>query len=195
MSIDTDIVVWVNGHHSPFWDDFMWTVSTPTTWIPLYVLLLILLAFQFKVKFKKSFATLVTILIGFGIAVVLSDYISSGIIKPLFMRPRPTHDASVPLLHIVNGYRGGLYGFCSSHAANSMTVALLFSLLYRKKIATVLMMMWVALVCYSRIYLGVHFPTDIIGGLFVGSLIAVVVWVILTLVFHVDDEDLPRDDS
>jgi len=196
MSIDTDIVVWVNGHHSAFLDDFMWTVSTPTTWIPLYVLLLVLLGFAYKRKtWSGTMHTLFTILIGFAIAVALSDYISSGILKPLICRLRPTHDGSVPLLHLVNGYKGGMYGFCSSHAANSMAVALLFSLLYRKKIATILLMLWVALVCYSRIYLGVHFPTDIIAGLFVGSLMAVVVWVTLTLVFHVDDEDLLRDDS
>jgi len=174
----------------------MWTVSTPTTWIPLYVLLLVLLGFAYKRKtWSDTMRTLFTILIGFAVAVALSDYICSGLLKPLICRLRPTHDGSVPLLHIVNGYKGGLYGFCSSHAANSMAVALLFSLLYRKKIATVLLMLWVALVCYSRIYLGVHFPTDIIAGLFVGSLMAVVAWVILTLVFHVDDEDLQRDDS
>ncbi len=196
MGIDTDIVVWVNGHHSAFLDSFMWTVSTPTTWIPLYVLLLVLLGFAYKRRtWSGTMHTLFTILIGFAIAVALSDYICSGICKPLFCRLRPSHDGSVPLLHLVNGYKGGLYGFCSSHAANSMAVALLFSLLYRKKIATVLLMLWVALVCYSRIYLGVHFPTDIIAGLFVGSLMAVVVWVTLTLVFHVDDEDLQRDDS
>ena len=174
----------------------MWTVSTPTTWIPLYVLLFVLLGFAYKRKtWSSTMHTLFTILIGFAIAVALSDYICSGICKPLFCRLRPSHDGSVPLLHFVNGYKGGLYGFCSSHAANSMAVALLFSLLYRKKIATILLMLWVALVCYSRIYLGVHFPTDIIAGLFVGSLMAVVVWVTLTLVFHVDDEDLQRDDS
>ena len=196
MSIDTDIVVWVNGHHSAVLDSFMWTVSTPTTWIPLYVLLLVLLGFAYKRKtWSGTMHTLFTILIGFAVAVALSDYICSGICKPLFCRLRPSHDGSVPLLHFVNGYKGGLYGFCSSHAANSMAVALLFSLLYRKKIATILLMLWVALVCYSRIYLGVHFPTDIIAGLFVGSLMAVVVWVTLTLVFHVDDEDLLRDDS
>ena len=196
MSIDTDIVVWVNGHNSAFLDSFMWTVSTPTTWIPLYVLLLVLLGFAYKRKtWSGTMHTLFTILIGFAVAVALSDYISSGVLKPLICRLRPTHDGSVPLLHIVNGYKGGMYGFCSSHAANSMAVALLFSLLYRKKIATILLMLWVALVCYSRIYLGVHFPTDIMAGLFVGSLMAVVVWVTLTLVFHVDDEDLLRDDS
>jgi len=134
MSIDTDIVVWVNGHHSAFLDDFMWTVSTPTTWIPLYVLLLVLLGFAYKRKtWSGTMHTLFTILIGFAIAVALSDYISSGILKPLICRLRPTHDGSVPLLHFVNGYKGGIYGFCSSHAANSMAVALLFSLLYRKK--------------------------------------------------------------
>jgi undecaprenyl-diphosphatase len=75
-------------------------------------------------------------------------------------------------LHLVNDYRSGQYGFVSSHAANTMACALLFSLIWRKKITTVGMMLWVAANCYSRMYLGVHYPGDILGGLIVGSLVA-----------------------
>ena len=126
MSFDQDIVLWINSHHTEFMDEMMWFVSKPTTWIPLYVLLLVLLAFKIR-----NWRSLIIILIGFGIAVGMSDFICSGILKPLICRFRPTWD--LPQLHKVHGYYGGLYGFCSSHAANSMAVAVLFSLLYRKK--------------------------------------------------------------
>lgn len=190
MNIDSDIVLWVNGHNSPFLDEFMWTMSKPTTWIPLYVLLLFLLWYK-----VRNWRTLLIILIGFAVAVGLSDYICSGLLKPLLCRLRPTHDPDMPLLHIVHNYRGGRYGFCSSHAANSMAVALLFSLLYRKKIATTLLMVWVAVVCYSRIYLGVHYPTDILAGLAIGSLLAVPTWLVLSIVYRVDDEEVLKGDS
>lgn len=180
MGVDSDIVIWINGHNCAFLDELMWIISQPATWIPLYVLLLILLAFK-----VRNWRAMLIMVLGFAVAVGLSDFICSGVLKPIVCRPRPTHDAAVmPWLHIVHGYEGGQYGFCSSHAANSMAVALLFSLLYRKKIATALLMMWVTIVCYSRIYLGAHFPTDIIAGLVIGSLWAVVVWLVLSFVFR-----------
>jgi undecaprenyl-diphosphatase len=109
------------------------------------------------------------------LAVGAADFISSGILKDLIARPRPTRVPELEgVLHLVNGYRSGQYGFVSSHAANTMACALLFSLIWRKKITTVGMMLWVAANCYSRMYLGVHYPTDILGGLIVGSLVAVV---------------------
>ena len=122
------------------------------------------------------FTALLRVLIvfaGFAVAVGLSDFVSSGIIKPWVCRLRPTHEPALAgMLHLVNGYTGGMYGFVSSHAANTVACALLFSLLYRNKYATVALMLWVALNCYSRMYLGVHYPGDIIGGLLVGTLIA-----------------------
>jgi undecaprenyl-diphosphatase len=111
------------------------------------------------------------------LAVGAADFIASGILKELVARPRPTRVAELEgVLHLVNGYRSGQYGFVSSHAANTMVVALLFSLIWRNKIATVGLMLWVAANCYSRMYLGVHYPTDILGGLIVGVLVAAVAY-------------------
>ena len=145
----------------------MWTVSQTKTWIPIYILLA-----GFIVKKFRNWKTVLLVLIGFGIAVGLSDFICSGLLKPLVCRLRPTHEPALDPLHLVNGYVGGKYGFCSSHAANTMAVGLLFALLYKDARATVSLMTWVALVCYSRMYLGVHYPTDIMAGLAVGSLLA-----------------------
>ncbi|MBR6118150.1 MAG: phosphatase PAP2 family protein [Paludibacteraceae bacterium] len=190
MSIDSDIVIAINGCNSPYMDELMWLISKPTTWIPLYVLLLVLMWVKIK-----DWRKMVIILVGFAIAVGLSDFICSGILKPIVCRLRPTHDPNMPMLHLVHKYRGGLYGFCSSHAANSMAVAVLFSLLYRKKTVTALLMVWVAAVCYSRMYLGVHYPTDILAGLAIGSLLAALTWLVLSIAYRVDDEESPRDDS
>lgn len=191
LNADSSILLWINGHYSDWLDLFFWYVSKAATWIPLYVVLVGLIAYKYQ-----NWRTVLIILIGFGAAVGLSDYLCSSILKPLVCRLRPTHEPALEgMVHLVRGYTGGLYGFCSSHAANTMAVGLLFSLLYRKKTATAGLMTWVALNCYSRMYLGVHYPTDIICGLLIGSLWAVLVWLALSRWLHVDDEVARRGDS
>ena len=184
MNIDAQILLWINGHYAEWLDEVMWTVSRATTWVWLYIVLILLIIKKFR-----NWKSVLLILAGFAVAVGLSDFTTSGIIKPLVCRLRPTHEPALEgMLHIVKGYTGGLYGFCSSHAANTMSVALLFSLLYKDSRATVSLMAWVALNCYSRMYLGVHYPGDIIAGLLVGALWAVLVYWALSRWLHVDDE-------
>ena len=191
MNIDADILLWINGHHSEWADVLMWYISSPKTWLPMYALLIGILIYRYR-----NWKAVLLIILGFVVAVGLSDFICSGVLKPLVCRPRPTHEPALAgLVHVVNGYTGGLYGFCSSHAANTMAVGLLFSLLYRNKYATAALMVWVALNCYSRMYLGAHYPGDIIAGLLVGALFAVLVWLALTRWLHVDDGVAPRGDS
>ena len=184
ISLDQQWLLAINGWHAEWADVLMWYVSKSTTWLPLYALLVGFVVYKFGIQWYLStqntsnyrFTALLRVLIvfaGFGVAVGLSDFVSSGIIKPWICRLRPTHEPALAgMLHLVNGYTGGMYGFVSSHAANTMACALLFSLLYRNKYATVALMLWVALNCYSRMYLGVHYPGDIIGGLLVGTLVA-----------------------
>lgn len=190
INIDMQWLLAVNGWHAPWADVLMWHISRAGTWILLYVLLAGLVVWRFGIqatrgmeqnlRWKRGALCVGVILCGFGVAVGLSDFVSSGLIKPWVCRPRPTHEPALEgLVHIVNGYTGGAYGFVSSHAANTMACGLLFSLLYRNKLATAGLMLWVALNCYSRMYLGVHYPGDILGGLFVGALLAVGVYAIL----------------
>ena len=181
IHIDTEILLAINGWHSPWADTLMWIVSAKATWIPLYVLLIGLLVWRYRkpamtsVKWLQRVPACVMMIVVIGLAVGAADFIASGILKDLVARPRPTRVPELEgVLHLVNGYRSGRYGFVSSHAANTMACALLFSLIWRKKITTVGLMLWVAANCYSRMYLGVHYPTDILGGLIVGSLVAVV---------------------
>jgi undecaprenyl-diphosphatase len=174
MNIDADILLWINGHYAEWLDEVMWTVSQPRTWIWLYVLLVLLLIKKFR-----NWKIVLLALVAFAVAVGLSDFTTSGIIKPLVCRLRPTHEPAIDPLRLVRGYAGGLYGFCSGHAANTMAVALLFSLLYKDARVTVALMTWVALNCYSRMYLGVHYPSDILAGLIIGALWSVIAFVLL----------------
>ena len=167
MSLDADILLWVNGHYADWLDTIMWLISRQRTWYPLYVLLLGFIAWRYR-----SWRTVLLVVLAFVVAVGLSDWITSGLIKPWVARLRPTHEPALDPLHLVHNYVGGRYGFCSSHAANTMACALLFSLIWKSRTATVSLMTWVAAVCYSGMYVGAHFPSDIIAGLLIGSLLA-----------------------
>ena len=221
IHIDQQWLLAINGWHSEWADMLMWYISKSTTWLPLYALLVGLIVYRFGIlspslcregRRGSSLLRVLIILAGFAVAVGVSDFVSSGIIKPWVCRLRPTHEPEIAgLIHLVNGYTGGLYGFVSSHAANTMACALLFALLYRNKYATVGLMLWVALNCYSRMYLGVHYPADIIGGLAIGALMATLTYgMVRRLVELVDersegagascrwsegDEDYPTADS
>ena len=221
IHIDQQWLLAINGWHSEWADILMWYISKSTTWLPLYALLVGLIVYRFGIlspslcregRRGSSLLRVLIVLAGFAVAVGLSDFVSSGIIKPWVCRLRPTHEPELAgLIHLVNGYTGGLYGFVSSHAANTMACALLFALLYRNKYATVGLMLWVALNCYSRMYLGVHYPADIIGGLAIGAMMATLTYgMVRHLVEHVDersegagascrwsegDEDYPTADS
>ena len=221
IHIDQQWLLAINGWHSEWADILMWYISKSTTWLPLYALLVGLIVYRFGIlspslcregRRGSSLLRVLIILAGFAVAVGVSDFVSSGIIKPWVCRLRPTHEPEIAgLIHLVSGYTGGLYGFVSSHAANTMACALLFALLYRNKYATVGLMLWVALNCYSRMYLGVHYPADIIGGLAIGALMATLTYgMVRRLVELVDersegagascrwsegDEDYPTADS
>ena len=169
--LDKSFFLFLNGINSQSTDAFMFIISQKAwVWLPLHLLSLYLL---FKSKGKNIWLPLLAIII----IIVFSDQIASSIIKPLVQRLRPTHDSSIAsLVHIVNGYKGGRYGFVSSHAANSISIAIFLTLVIRKKWFTYLIVGWALLVSYTRIYLGVHYPGDILGGFVVGALVSLVVY-------------------
>lgn len=186
LHIDTDILLAINGWHAPWADRVMWIISEKTTWIALYGLLIGLLINKYPrasaqaVKWLRKVPVCAVMIVVIVLAVGAADFIASGILKDLVARPRPTRVPELEgVLHLVNNYRSGQYGFVSSHASTTMACALLFSLIWRNKIATIGLMLWVAMNCYSRMYLGVHYPLDIIGGLLVGALVAVAGYALL----------------
>lgn len=163
--LDQQLFIFLNSIHSPFWDGFIYAVSGRVIWIPLYLAILIYLGFRYKRKFL--------IIIPFIIlAVALSDQFSVQLFKNIFHRLRPCHEPSLAgMIHLVKGECGGLYGFVSSHAANSFNVAFLSLMFIKKKWYTLGIIIWATIISYSRIYLGVHYPGDVICGAVLGALI------------------------
>ena len=146
-----------------------WMVSAKWSSLLLVLALIWVLLHQ-----NRRHAVLVLVML--VLTVTLADQLSSGLIKHLVERLRPTHDPSLGnAVHVVNGYRGGMYGFVSSHAANFFAVATFLSLLVRHRLVTCSLFAWAVLQCYSRVYLGVHYPGDILGGIVVGVLVGFVV--------------------
>ncbi|MBO7496434.1 MAG: phosphatase PAP2 family protein [Salinivirgaceae bacterium] len=163
-SIDRQLLLLINGWNSPFFDSVMWFISGKFTWLPLYVVLLWLVI-------RKTGRNWWIALIGIALTVALADSISVHCFKNVVMRYRPTHNLELEgVLHIVNGYHGGWYGFVSSHAANTFGVATFICLVLKHKAAWIGLMAWAALVCYSRIYIGAHYPADIACGGLLGAL-------------------------
>lgn len=188
---DHQLMLMLNGDAGYFWDQLWFIYSGKFTWIPLYVILLWQMVERCRkntnLVFWRHLAVCVfcTILV-----IVIADQLASGLIKPLVCRPRPSHEPGLmELLHYVNDYRGGRYGFVSSHASNTIAVALWMSWLlwdntrimlssFQKRWASTfrwLLIFWALFNCYSRIYLGVHYPGDILGGLFVGWISFIIV--------------------
>lgn len=169
-SLDRSIFLFLNGMHNDFFDVFMWYVSKTATWS-------LMLLFLLYIIFKNNWRMALMVVLGIALTITLADQISSGLIKDFIGRFRPTHNPEIEsIVHTVNGYKGGLYGFVSSHAANTLGVSVYISLLFRNRYITLFMMLWSLLVAYSRIYLGVHYPGDILGGMVVGVISGFVVY-------------------
>ena len=164
-SLDHQLFLILNSLNSPFWDNIMYAISGKIIWIPLYTVILVLLA----IKYKKKFLVILLFII---LGVTLADQSSVHLFKNLFHRLRPCHEPSLEgLVHLVKGECGGLYSFVSSHAANSFNIALLSLMLIKKKWYTISIILWASIIGYSRIYLGVHYPGDVIFGSLLGAMI------------------------
>ena len=174
--IDVQVFLWLNACNSPFFDHFFTFFTAKEVLYPFYLLLL-LLFFQ-KYKLQGIWVALFFIL-----AIVASDQIS-GLIKALVERPRPTHNMEI--MNLVNAPtgKGGSYGFVSSHAANSFALTLLLALLLKRRRIWVALLLWAVLTSYSRVYVGVHYPFDIICGALLGSLIGWGMYKLLMLFDH-----------
>ncbi|NOZ46144.1 MAG: phosphatase PAP2 family protein [Chlorobi bacterium] len=163
---DTTLFLFLNGLHSDYLDRVMFLISGKKEWIPLYIAIIILIIVKFKKKGLLAIFALIILL-------VLTDFVSVHLFKNVFQRLRPSHNPELAgIVHIVNNYKGGMYGFVSSHAANSFGFATFLVLLFKNKYFSGFMLAWATIVSYSRIYLGVHYPGDIICGAVLGILLS-----------------------
>lgn len=177
--IDARLLLIVNGAHSPFFDSVMWCISGRWIWVPFYAVLAYLL-FR-RMSWKRASICLVTI----GLIILAADQTCATLIRPEIGRLRPAN-LNNPLssfVHVVNGYRGGRYGFPSCHAANTFALAVFMSLVIRHKWFTVMMFSWAFVVSYSRMYLGVHYFGDLFCGAPIGSLFAVLFYYLQNYLF------------
>jgi len=175
---DIDLFLFLNGNNNCFWDFVMYWLSDKLIWIPLYILLLY---FVFK-KYKKQ-GWIILILV--AILVTLTDQISVHCFKNVFERLRPCHNPAIShLVHLVKDHCGGQFGFVSSHAANTFGIATFISFLLSKKVKYIvpLLFLWASVVAYSRIYLGVHYPLDVICGGILGIAIGVFVFLLFKII-------------
>lgn len=165
---DTDLFLLLNGMHSNFFDTVFYWVSNKWIWIPFYAWIL----FRLIQAEKKNITRIILFVI---LLIAASDQLSAHVIKNFVERLRPCHEAAIASqVHLVNNYCGGEFGFVSSHAANSFALlTLLFLLLKgRDKKLVRLLLTWAIIVSYSRIYLGVHYPGDVISGALLGVALA-----------------------
>lgn len=173
-TLDQSLLLAINGFHAPWADGMMWAISRTNTWVALYAALL------FTVWKQWGWKECALIVLGVIGVVACCDQLASHVAKPLVERLRPTHDPALStLIHTVYGYKGGLYGFFSSHAANTFGLATILTWLFRHKGISVVLYAWAVLSSYSRMYLGVHYPSDILCGMLCGVAIGSLVYYVI----------------
>ena len=171
LLFERDLFFFLNGSDSTFLDSFMWLYSGKVVWLPLAAFIL------FVLVYKKNWRESILILVSIALVITLCDQFASHFCKPIFARYRPTHHPDfMDQVKIVFDYRSGLYGFISSHAANAFGFAMFMSLLLRNKMFTWTIFSWSVLTAYTRIYLGVHFISDVVCGMFAGIFFGYVVY-------------------
>ena len=171
--IDSQFLLLINGLHTGYLDQLMWLISGKLVWIPFYIITL------FAIYQKRGWQGALHLLLLVGVMMLFTDMVNSQVIRPWFHRLRPANLEN-PLsqyVHIVNDYRGGSYGFPSAHAANYWGLSLLVAYFMKSKRVLYSLFSLSLIVCYSRSYLGVHYPGDLLGGILYSTIIVgIILW-------------------
>ena len=172
VNTDQNLLLYLNGFHNAFGDYFMSTFTGKWIWVPMYASILYVLLKNFNWKITLCCLTAI------ALTILFADQVCASLIRPAVERLRPSNPANPisDLVHIVNNYRGGRYGFPSCHASNSFGLAFFLVFLFRKRWLSLFILLWATLNCYTRIYLGVHYPGDLIAGTLVGLIAAYIVY-------------------
>lgn len=174
QNIDFQVLQWFNGSNNVILDQLALVLTSGFTWIPLYVVLFIVVMRNNETMMQ------IGLVVGSALLCILfADGFADGIIKPLAERWRPSNDPLVKYsVQVVDNLRMKDYSFCSAHAANTMSIAVFFSLLIRSRMMTITMITWSLVNCWTRLYLGVHYPLDIATGLLLGSVVGFLVYLL-----------------
>lgn len=177
IALDKQLLLALNGSNSIFWDSVMWIISSTSTWsFVLFVLLYVIVK-------NSQWRQLLLAIACMALLVLCADQLSASVMKPYFHRLRPTHTPELyDYVKIVNGYRGGSYGFVSSHAANVFAVFAFVSMLLRHRLWSFFMFVWACVIGYSRIYMGVHYPGDVLSGALLGCMLGLVFYLIYSFI-------------
>lgn len=173
---DEELFLWLNSFHFDWLDPVMFQLTQTITWAPLFLFLIYKI---YKLDPKNSW----WVFGGIMLSILIADQFTSGFLKPLMERLRPCHDPRWEGQMHNYGRCGGLYGFVSSHAANTFAVATFLNLKLGKRIKHLKWLyLYAVVVSYTRIYLGVHYPFDIVLGASIGVIVAILVWFFIVFV-------------
>lgn len=174
QQIDLSVLRFFNGSNNIMLDQMAYVLTSGFTWLPLYVVLLYIVIRNNETMFQIGL-----IVCSAMFCVILADGVADGLIKPYVARLRPSNDDAIKYtIHIVNNMRGTGFSFFSAHAANTMSIAVFFALLMRSRLMTVMLLSWSLVNCWTRMYLGVHYPSDILCGLAWGVTVGGVVYLL-----------------
>ena len=182
QEIDLALLHFFNGSQSAIFDQFILTLTNGLTWIPLYIALFVMV-----LKNNESMSQIFIIVGCCAMGVIFSAGVDDLLVKPLVSRPRPAQDLAIKYtIDTALGYRESGFSFFSAHAANTFTLAIYMIFLVRNRAFTIAMTLWSLLNCYTRLYLGVHYPSDILCGLLFGTAVgSVAYWIHLRLYYKV----------
>lgn len=172
IQLDKQFLLFLNGSESLYYDMLMRTLTNAWTWVPLYLSL-----FYIVLKNNENVQKILLVMGGAALCLLFAGTVDDAIVKPLVGRWRPTHDPQIGMLvDIVDGYRGGRYGFFSAHAANTFSITVYFCWLVRSRLLSVTLVIYSLVNCWTRLYLGVHYPGDILVGLTWGFIVGTAVY-------------------